>query len=100
MNVSTYITTNVAYGSLFSEIGGHTISQSSSSFSFGDVVKFTCNRGWTTCIGGWYVFHANNATYHRTDQLPMYFRTGNQWTTEIEIVMHYNHDVIVVAEMR
>ena len=97
--VRAYITPDVVYGKLYDEIGGHTISPTSSSFEFGDVIKFVCNRGYTTTVKGWYVFHVNNEKYHRIGQLPTYFRSGNQWTTDMELIMHYDHDVIVVAEM-
>jgi hypothetical protein len=99
MNVTTYITLDVNYGDLRQEVGGHTISPTNSIFSKGDIIEFKCNRGWATSVKGWYVFHVDNTNLRRLAQLPMYFEKGNQWTQDISITMHYDHDVIVVCEM-
>lgn len=98
-NVSTYITLDVNYGDLRANVGGHTVTPTTATFEKGDTLKFVCNRGWATSVKGWYVFHIDNARFHRVGQLPMYFQKGNQWTQEIEIAMMYDHDVIVVVEM-
>ena len=99
MNVTAYITPDVCYGGLFQEVGGHTITPTAVSCSFNDAITFTCNRGWTTAVKGWYVFHIDNARFHRIGQLPLYIKSGHQCGTEIELIMHYDHDVIVVCEM-
>ena len=99
MNVTSYITLDVRYGDLRTSVGGHIISPTASNFQYDDVLKFSCSRGWAASVRGWFVFDASNIQLHRTNELPMYFNAGNQWTQDIEIVMHYDHDVIVVCEM-
>ena len=97
--MQAYVTNDVMYGGLFSEIGGNTLTVTSSRFDPGDVIHFSYNPGWTLSVKGWHVFSETNRTFHREGQLPMYFKNGNDNTEEMDLIMAYNEDIIVVLEL-
>lgn len=106
MNVKTYITNDVNYGGLYDNMWGSTVSSSSATFSYGDVVgfdfiqtpKLTCQQPYQTMFNGWFIFDADDVVLHKR-RLVGHYETGDSWTMNMKLTMNYTGSVIVVAEV-
>jgi hypothetical protein len=100
MIATGYVTNDINYGGLYPEIRGITVSPSTQSFSYGDVISYTCSYGgggdWS--FKGWFVVDASNV-FRRENRLPIDCNGGAQWTATMNLIMNYNNDVSVIAEL-